>query len=163
MTMKNGSLWKHCRLHEPNQAGTGWPRALPRRALRSGVVFSALDPRGLYTIIPGSDATQDSTFLNLRPDLMIRKETIIREGLNLNEQVLYGLAEDTGERFFHNRNDWDQGFRQLVTAPEIYKEDIQQAAYSQDDLKELPIEVHTRFYKLNASEEPQATRNRAVR
>ena len=176
--------------------------AVTDRALPWGVVISALDPRGLYTIIPGGDATQESIFLNLRPDLMIRKETIIREGLNLDEQVLYGLAEDTGGRFFHNSNDLDEGFRQLATAPEIYyvltfsphslkfdgrfhtlkvklvnpgsltlqsrrgyfapkasedaatraKEEIQQAAYSQDHLKELPIDVHTQFYKLNASE-----------
>ena len=32
------------------------------------------------------------------------------------------------------------------------KEEIQQAAYSVDDLKELPIDVHTQFYKVNASE-----------
>jgi VWFA-related protein len=172
------------------------------RALRSNVVVSALDPRGLYTIIPGGDATQDSIFLNLRPDLMIRKGTIIREGLNLDEQVLDGLAEDTGGQFFHNSNDLDQGFRQVATPPEVYyvlafsphslkfdgrfhklkvslvspagftlqarrgyfapkasedsvtraKEEIMQAAYSQDDLKDLPIDVHTQFYKLNASE-----------
>jgi VWFA-related protein len=172
---------------------------LTDRALRSGVVISALDPRGLYTIIPGGDATQDSIFINVRPDLMVRKQNIIRDGLTLDEQVLSGLAEDTGGQFFHNSNDLDQGFRQVGLPPEVYyvlafsphslkfdgryhklkvslvspagltlqarrgyfapkasedaatraKEEIQQAAYSQDDLKELPINVHTQFYKLN--------------
>jgi len=32
------------------------------------------------------------------------------------------------------------------------KEEIQQAAFSQDDLKELPIDVHTQFYRLNDAE-----------
>ncbi len=32
------------------------------------------------------------------------------------------------------------------------KEEIQDAVYSQDDLRELPIEVHTQFFKLNESD-----------
>ncbi len=182
--------------------------ALTDRALRANVVISALDPRGLYTIIPGGinpggDETKNSVvFLRLRPDLMSRKDQIIRQGLTLDEQVLAGLAADTGGRFFHNSNDLDQGFREVATGPEVYylltfsphnlkfdgrfhnlkvslanpgnytlqarrgyfapkasedaatraKEEIQQAAYSQDDLKDLPIDVHTQYYKLNEAE-----------
>ncbi len=177
------------------------------RALRSNVIISALDPRGLYTVIPGGDATQDIILLNRRPDLMSRKQLIIRQGLTLDEQVLEGIAEDTGGRFFHNSNDLDQGFRELA-GPEIYyvltfsphnlkfdgrfhtlkvslvnsgsftlqarrgyfapkasedsaaraKEEIMQAAYTQDELKELPMDVHTQFYKLNATEARLAVR-----
>jgi VWFA-related protein len=182
--------------------------ALTDRALRANVAISALDPRGLYTIIPGGinpggDETKNSVvFLRLRPDLMSRKDQIIRQGLTLDEQVLAGLAADTGGRFFHNSNDLDQGFREVATGPEVYylltfsphnlkfdgrfhnlkvslanpgnytlqarrgyfapkasedaatraKEEIQQAAYSQDDLKDLPIDVHTQYYKLNDAE-----------
>jgi hypothetical protein len=32
------------------------------------------------------------------------------------------------------------------------KEEIEQAVYSQDELKELPINVHTQFYKVNEAE-----------
>jgi VWFA-related protein len=32
------------------------------------------------------------------------------------------------------------------------KEEIQQAIYSQDELKELPVDVHTQFYKVNESD-----------
>jgi VWFA-related protein len=32
------------------------------------------------------------------------------------------------------------------------KEEIEQAVYSQDELKELPVEVHTQFFKLNESD-----------
>jgi VWFA-related protein len=169
------------------------------RALRSNVVISVLDPRGLYVIIPGGDAPQQSNLTSRRPDLMGKKQQLIQAGLSLDEEVLYGFAEDTGGQFFHNSNDLDQGFRQLATPPAVYyvlafsphnlkfdgrfhtlkvslvnpggftlqarrgyfapkasenaatrgKEEIMQAAYSQDDLRELPIDVHTQFYKLN--------------
>jgi VWFA-related protein len=172
------------------------------RALRSGVIVNALDPRGLYTITPGGDAAHSANFIPSRPDLMAKKDALIRNGLAEDEQVLYGFAEDTGGQFFHNSNDLDQGFRQVGTLAEVYyvlafsprnlrfdgrfhklkvslvnpagftfqarrgyfapkasedaatraKEEIQQAAYSVDDLKELPIDVHTQFYKVNASE-----------
>jgi VWFA-related protein len=169
------------------------------RALRSGVVVNALDPRGLYTITPGGDAAHKVNYIINRPDLMAKKDGIIRNGLSLDEQVLYGFAEDTGGQFFHNSNDLDQGFRQVGAQPEVYyvlafsprslkfdgrfhklkvslvnpggytlqarrgyfapkesedpasraKEEIIQAALSRDDLRELPIDVHTQFYKIN--------------
>jgi VWFA-related protein len=169
------------------------------RALRASVVVNALDPRGLYVAFLGGDASRQTILVPLRPDLMARKQQIIQEGLSLDEQVLYGFAEDTGGQFFHNSNDLDKGFRQVGTLSEVYyvlafsprnlkfdgrfhklkvslvnptrftlqarrgyfaprasedaatriKEEIQQAVYSQDELKDLPINVHTQFYKLN--------------
>jgi hypothetical protein len=32
------------------------------------------------------------------------------------------------------------------------KEEIEQAVYSQDELKELPVDVHTQFFKVNEAE-----------
>jgi hypothetical protein len=32
------------------------------------------------------------------------------------------------------------------------KEEIEQAVYSQDEMKELPVDVHTQFYKVNETE-----------
>jgi VWFA-related protein len=172
------------------------------RALRSGVIVNALDPRGIYTITPGGDAAHTANYIPNRPNLMAEKDTLIHVGLSVDEQVLNGFAEDTGGQFFHNSNDLDQGFRQLGTLSEVYyvlafsprnlrfdgrfhklkvslvnpagftlqarrgyfapkasedaatraKEEIQQAAYSQDDFKELPIDVHTQYYKLNEAE-----------
>jgi len=172
------------------------------RALRSNVVVSTLDPRGLYVITPGGDASHQTILVPSRPDLMAKKQQIIRDGLSLDEQVLYGFAEDTGGQFFHNSNDLDQGFRQVGTLSDVYyvlafsprnlkfdgrfhklkvslanpagftlqarrgyfapkasedaaaraKEEIEQAIYSQDELRELPVDVHTRFFKLNESD-----------
>jgi VWFA-related protein len=175
---------------------------LTDRALRAGVVISALDPRGLYVIIPGGDASHEGVIIPNRPDLVARKDQIITQGLSLAEEVLAGLAADTGGQFFHNSNDLDQGFRQVGTLSEVYyilafsphdlkydgrfhklkvslvnpvgstiqarrgyfapkasedaatraKEEIQQAVYSQDELRELPVDVHTQFFKLNDAE-----------
>ena len=172
------------------------------RALRSGVVISALDPRGLYVIIPGGDASSRNIFIPSRPDLMVRKEQIIEQGLSLAEEVLYDFAGDTGGQFFHNSNDFDKDFRQVGTLSDVYyvlafsprnlkfdgrfhklkvslvnpagftiqarrgyfapkasvdvatraKEEIEQAVYSQDELEELPVDVHTQFYKLNEAD-----------
>ena len=172
------------------------------RALRFNVIISVLDPRGLYVIVPGGDVSQQSNLTSRRPDLMGKKQQLIQAGLSLDEEVLYGFAEDTGGQFFHNSNDLDQGFRQLAAPPEVYyvlafsphnlkfdgrfhtlkvslvnpggftlqarrgyfapkasedaatraKEEIMQAALSQDDLRELPIDVHTQFYKLDQAQ-----------
>jgi VWFA-related protein len=172
------------------------------RALRSSVVISALDPRGLYVISPGGDASSQNTVISGRPDFMGRKQQIIEQGLSLAEEVLYNFAGDTGGQFFHNSNDLDTGFRQVGTLSDVYyvlafsprnlkfdgrfhklkvslvnpagftiqarrgyfapkasvdvatkaKEEIQQAVYSQDELKELPVDVHTQFFKVNEAE-----------
>jgi VWFA-related protein len=172
------------------------------RALRAGVVISALDPRGLYVMIPGGDASHEGVIIPNRPDLLAKKDQIITQGLSLAEEVLAGLAADTGGQFFHNSNDLDQGFRQVGTLSEVYyilafsphdlkydgrfhklkvslvnpagstiqarrgyfapkasedaatraKEEIRQAVFSQDELRELPVDVHTQFFKLNDAE-----------
>jgi VWFA-related protein len=172
------------------------------RALRSNVVISTLDPRGLYVIIPGGDASHSNTIMSSRPDLAGSKQLIIEQGLSVAEEVLYDFAADTGGQFFHNSNDLDKGFHQVGTLADVYyvlafsprnlksdgrfhklkvslvnpagvtiqarrgyfaprasedaatkaKEEIQEAVYSQDELKELPVDVHTQFFKVNETE-----------
>jgi VWFA-related protein len=172
------------------------------RALRSSVVISTLDPRGLYVIIPGGDISQRTVVMPQRADLMGRKQQIVLDGFSHAEEVLYNLAADTGGQFFHNSNDLDKGFRQVGTLSDVYyvlafsprnlkfdgrfhrlkvslvnpagftiqarrgyfapkasvdvaakaKEEIEQAVYSQDELKELPVDVHTQFFKVNEAE-----------
>jgi VWFA-related protein len=169
------------------------------RALRSNVVVNALDPRGLYVIIPGGDAAQPSVVFPLSAALVGRKNAMIQDEYSLAEDVLYNFASTTGGQFFHNSNDLDKGFRQVGTLAEVSyvlafsprnlkfdgrfhqlkvslvnpkgftlqarrgyfapkasedaatkaKEEIRQAIYSQDELRELPIDVHTQFFKVN--------------
>jgi VWFA-related protein len=174
--------------------------AITERALRSNVVVNTLDPRGLYVITPGGDASRQTILTGAH--LMATKQQIIDRGISLDEGVLYGFAADTGGQFFHNSNDLDNGFRQVGTLSEVYyvlafsphnlksdgrfhklkvslanpagftlqarrgyfapkasedaatraKEEIEQAVFSQDELKELPVDVHTQFYKVNESD-----------
>jgi VWFA-related protein len=175
---------------------------ITERALRSNVVVNTLDPRGLYVIIPGGDASQKNMVIPSNAALVGRKNQIVMEGISVAEDVLYGLAADTGGQFFHNNNDLDEGFRQVGTLSEVSyvlafsphnlkfdgrfhklkvslanptgftlqarrgyfapkasqdaatkaKEEIEQAIYSQDELRELPVDVHTRFFKLDDSQ-----------
>ena len=176
--------------------------AVAERALRSNVVVNALDPRGLYVIIPGGDASQQASVRPSNGALAARKEQLIDQEFALAEDVLYGFAADTGGQFFHNNNDLDAGFRRVGTLSEVSyvlafsprnlkfdgrfhklkvslvnpkgfalqarrgyfaprasedaatkaKEEIEEAVYSQDELRELPIDVHTKFYRVNESE-----------
>jgi VWFA-related protein len=172
------------------------------RALRSNVVVNALDPRGLYVLIPGGDASRENSVIPSNAGLMGRKSQLIQNEYSLAEDVMVGLASDTGGQFFHNSNDLDRGFRQVGTLAEVSyvlafsprnlksdgrfhklkvsladpqgytlqarrgyfapkasedvaakaKEEIQDAVYSQDELRELPIDVHTQFFRLNESD-----------
>jgi VWFA-related protein len=176
--------------------------AVTDRALRSNVVVNTLDPRGLYVIIPGGDASQETGVMPTNAALVGRKEQIVIDGLYQAEAVLRDLAGDTGGQFFHNSNDLDKGFRQVGALSDVTyvlafsprnlkfdgrfhklkvtlveparftlqarrgyfapkasedpaskaKEEIEQAIYSQDELRELPVDVHARFFKLNESD-----------
>ena len=171
------------------------------RALRSSVVVNALDPRGLYVIVPGGDASTPSSVVTSAA-LVGRKFGLVQDEYSLAQDVLYNFASTTGGQFFHNNNDLDAGFRQVGTLSEVYyvlafsprnlkfdgrfhqlkvslvdpagrtiqarrgyfapkasedaatkaKEEIQQAAFSQDEVRELPVDVHTQFFKLNDAE-----------
>jgi len=175
---------------------------ISERALRSNVVVNALDPRGLYAVIPGGDASNAAAVLPRNPGLAGNKQRMILDGFTRAEDVLYDFAAATGGQFFHNSNDLDKGFRQVGTLSEVSyvlafsphnlkfdgrfhrlkvslvnparftvqarrgyfapkaledaaakaNEEIEQAVYSQDELKELPIDVHTQFYKINDAE-----------
>jgi len=168
-------------------------------ALRSGVIVNTLDSRGLYTQLPLGDASEQPIFLERNNDLMGHKAMMYIERDSLSSKVLLGLATDTGGIFFHNNNDFDEGFRKTGALPEVYyvlafspqnlkydgrfhslkvklgdprgysvqarqgyfapqkpldsvaraKEEIEQALFSQDELAELPMEVHTQFFKAN--------------
>jgi len=172
------------------------------RALRSNVIVNALDPRGLYVIIPGGDASQPTLIMPSSGGLVARKQQLIEQGISLGEDVLSGFAADTGGQFFHNNNDLDAGFRRVGTLSDVYyvlafsprnlkfdgrfhklkvslanpkgftlqarrgyfapkasedaatkaKEEIEEAVFSQDELRELPIDVHTKFYRVNESD-----------
>ena len=83
-------------------------------ALRTQVVISSLDARGLYVTIPGGDASASS-----RPDPLWRT-TYEVDGASRDSDILGILAVGTGGVFFQNNNDMNEGFRRVSATPEYY-------------------------------------------
>lgn len=169
------------------------------RAIRSNVIINTFDARGLYVIIPGGDASQQSSVMTLDPSAMGRKALIKEEELQHDTEVLSETAAATGGVYFHDSNDLDAGFRKVGSLPAVYyvlgfspshlkydghfhplkvsltarshftlqarrgyfapafapesaakaKEDLEEAAFSRDEVHELPVNVSTQFFKFN--------------
>lgn len=88
--------------------------AILDRAVRSRVVISSIDSKGLAVMLEEADirtgyTTVDSHFLSTK-----REWAIYREQAAIS--VLAQVAEDTGGQFFHNDNDLNMGIRK-VTGP----------------------------------------------
>lgn len=86
------------------------------KAIRENVVVSSLDARGLYTFIPGGDASHSGT--QLPPALAAQKASYDRLEASENADVLGELADSTGGSFVHNSNDFVAGFNKLANRPE---------------------------------------------
>jgi VWFA-related protein len=92
--------------------------AILDRALRSQVVISSIDSRGLGVMLQEADiktsyTTVDSRFLSIK-----REWAIYREQAAIS--VLAQAAEDTGGQFFHNDNDLTTGIRKVTALSEVY-------------------------------------------
>jgi VWFA-related protein len=165
------------------------------RALRSNVVINALDARGLYTVVPGGDASQASSYNGVASSGLITQYQM--DDARMRADVLAELADGTGGTFFHNSNDLNEGFNRVDARPEyLYmlgfspqnlkldgsfhslkvtlkspnkitlqarrgyyapkrpddpaetaKEEIQEALFSRELMHDLPVELHTQFFK----------------
>jgi len=85
------------------------------RAIRANVIISTLDARGLYTIIPGGDASQAA---QSAAGALMHSQYQSASAL-AEEDVLVELAYGTGGAFFHNSNDLFGGFKRLAARPEF--------------------------------------------
>ena len=163
------------------------------RAIRANVIISALDARGLYTVIPGGDASQrvgNGATVQYKAQYDLASAT-------QEADVLAELADATGGTFFHNSNDLDGGFKRVAAVPEFFyvlgfspenlkmdgtyhklkvtlnggnkatlqarrgyyapkrledpaetaKEEIQEALFSRQEMHDIPVELHTQFFK----------------
>ena len=165
------------------------------RAIRANVRISSLNARGLYVLIPGGDASTNTTVA--LPSVMNTKAQYQRESALAEEGILEELAAATGGRYFHDNNDLKAGFTEVAAAPEfVYvlgfspqnlkldgayhalkvtlrnsrgldlqarrgyyaprhlpdpeedaKREIQEAMFSRDEIQDIPIELHTHFFK----------------
>jgi VWFA-related protein len=164
------------------------------RAIRANVTINSLDARGLYTLIPGGDASTPAGFASTSA---VKNQMITASAL-ANEDVMAELASATGGTFFHNNNDLGEGLGRIATQPEfIYvlgftpqslkfdgsyhtlkvtlvkglpgyqlqarrgyfvqshatdpaqqaKQEVEEAFFSRDEIHDLPVELHTQFFK----------------
>lgn len=160
------------------------------RALHSGVLISALDARGLYTVMPDI-SSRASISDNTAPMLQY-----MHLEASANADVMSELANATGGTFIQNSNDFEGGLRRLSRPPESSyllafspqglkfdgrfhslkvtvkgqkltiqarkgyyaprqaanaaeqaKQQIRDEVFSQEELHDLPVELHTQFFK----------------
>lgn len=88
--------------------------AIIDRALSQEVVISAIDAADLYVYEPRQMYQQFGSSLE------VDKEKLKHTSLTISRDVLAGLADGTGGVFFHNSNDYDEGFRETAAGPEVY-------------------------------------------
>ena len=86
------------------------------RAIRANVTLSSLDVRGVYTVIPGGDASQTGRMSAAATNLLMLMQ---QNSMSADSDVMAELADATGGQFFHNDNGLFEGFRQLVAQPEF--------------------------------------------
>jgi VWFA-related protein len=164
------------------------------RATRSNIVINTIDARGLYTPDVGGDIADppQDTFRTAGYKTSYRVAAQLAQ-----EDVLAQLADGTGGKFFHNRNDVDEAMREAGAAPaisyllgfspqnlkidgrfhglkvtltnkekfdiqarhgyfapktlndpaEATKQEMQEALFSQEEIRDLPVELQTQFFK----------------
>jgi len=165
------------------------------RAVRSNIVINTIDARGLYTPDLG-DIANPPPSQNYRSTGF--KQTYRTAAQFAQQDVLAQLADGSGGKFYHNRNDVDEAMRQAGAAPsysyllgfspqnlkidgrfhalrvvmaskdskfdvqarhgyfapkslmdpvESAKLEIQEALFSQDEIRDLPVDFQTQFFK----------------
>jgi VWFA-related protein len=167
------------------------------RAIRANVVINSLNARGLYTVIPGGDASTPSP---QSVGGVIAHSQYQMSSAQEEEDILAEVAFGTGGVFFHNNNDLVEGFKRVAARPEfIYvlgfspqnlkldgkfhtlkislgktykldlqartgyyapqhladeaetaKQEIQDALFSREELRDIPVTMHTQFFKSSA-------------
>ena len=88
--------------------------AIINGALQQEVVISAIDAVGLEARVPHEITNAG------RPDIEARKTLLINTGVVASGDVLASLSSGTGGVFFHNSNDFAEGFREASAVPEVY-------------------------------------------
>ena len=173
------------------------------RALHSQVIIGAIDARGIYAVIPGGDASKRGQTIDPDPnetvvvDVGALKSHYEAASASQESDILSSLADGTGGTFYHNGNDFDEGFRRVAAAPdysyvlgfapqslkldgsfhslkvtlkkpdkvtlqarrgyfapkhiadpeEQAKQEMEDAIFSQDEMHDLPVDLHTQFFK----------------
>ncbi len=86
-------------------------------ALNANVVINSLDAKGLVADAPNVD--EDGRPMRLREKWQALYEQFKTANREMQNDPLAILAEGTGGKFYHNRNDLDVGLRELAAAPDV--------------------------------------------
>jgi VWFA-related protein len=85
------------------------------RAIRANVMINALDARGLY--VTGADLSRP--VIDGSPFSSVTKQRFEHEAALADSDILADLSSGTGGTFFHNNNDFDEGFKRIAALPEF--------------------------------------------
>ena len=96
---------------------------LMAKALAAEVVINTLDAKGLYTVLPGGDASDSPPVGRIpRGAQTVDPHTVDAHTASKQAQAkddgMAVLAVGTGGTFYHNSNDLERGFRELGMVPE---------------------------------------------
>ena len=88
-------------------------------AIRSNVVISSLDARGLYALTPG-DRAEDSPQANPTgdPHELTLKRSWALQTVRADQDILEEVARATGGNYFHDNNDFVGGLKLVAAQPE---------------------------------------------
>ena len=89
-------------------------------ALRNNVVIGTLDARGLYAETGLGDASKEAPLLTDQPALVGIQQQYAVATRQADADVLGALAAETGGSYFHNNNDFNEGFRRAGGLPQAY-------------------------------------------
>lgn len=86
------------------------------RAIKGNVTISSVDARGLFTIIPGGDASTKTIAISGQSAAI--RSALDRDAQLANADIMAELADATGGRFFHNDNGLLEGLKLVAAQPE---------------------------------------------
>ncbi|MGA7784666.1 MAG: VWA domain-containing protein, partial [Candidatus Acidiferrales bacterium] len=87
------------------------------QALNANVIINSLDAKGLVAEVPNID--EDGRPLGMRDKWQALFSQFASANREYQNDPLAILAEGTGGKFYHNRNDLDVGLRELASAPDV--------------------------------------------
>jgi VWFA-related protein len=124
--------------------------ALIERAIRANVVIGALDARGVYSAIPGGDASTK----NANPATIAAKYTFETTARLAQSNIMDELSSGTGGIFFKGNNDMEGGLARVAAMPEY----LYVLAFTPQDLK-----LDGSYHKLKVTMTTQRSMNLQVR